>query len=97
MKAQITDLQGSTPKNNAEIIFRILFEKLDENDPKAQIVLVNSAAAIIVSGEADSFECGMEIARESIKSGAAYKKLKNLVRITRGDSSRLEELEIKYD
>jgi thymidine phosphorylase len=39
----------------------------------------------------------MAVARESIESGAAYRKLKALIKASGGDLSKLEELESKYD
>ena len=50
----------------------------------------------MVGGKADDFSYGIAEARESIESGAAYKKLKALVRASGGDLSKLEELEQKY-
>ena len=66
-------------------------------DAKAEIVLVNSAAGIMVGGKAENFKEGMEIARESIASGAAYGKLKALVKASGESLSKLEELESKYE
>jgi anthranilate phosphoribosyltransferase len=95
-KARITDLQSSTPEESAETLFKILSgNTVDE--AKAEIVLVNSAAGIIVGGKAEDFKAGMEIARESIVSGAAYEKLKGLVKASDGSLQRLEELESKYE
>jgi anthranilate phosphoribosyltransferase len=95
-KAAIADLQLSTPEESAETLFKILRGKTID-DAKAEIVLVNSAAGIIVGGKAKDFKEGMEIARESILSGAAYTKLKDLVRASGGSLQRLEELESKYE
>ena len=64
---------------------------------KTEIVLVNSAAGIIVGGKAENFKEGMELARESIESGAAYNKLKDLIKASGGSLQRLEELEAKYE
>ena len=94
--AKITDLQSSTLEENAEILFKILKGKMTD-DAKAEIVLVNSAAGIIVGGKAESFREGMEKARESIVSGAAYAKLKDLIKASGGSLQKLEELEAKYD
>jgi len=94
--AAIADLQSSTPEESSEIIFKILSGKT-VGDAKAEIVLVNSAAGIIVGGKADNFAEGMEKARESIESGAAYKKLEDLIKASGGSLKRLEELEAKYD
>lgn len=54
------------------------------------MVLVNSAAALVVAGKAGDLRNGVELARESIASGAAYRKLEELVRFSGGDTSRVE-------
>jgi len=89
-------LRVSTPEESAETIFKILFGCCAVDDPRMEIVLVNSAAGIIVGGEAEDFIHGMEIARESVNSGVAYKKLKALIHMSNGDLSKLEKLESKY-
>lgn len=88
-------LEGSTPEESASITFRILNDHVNpsEDDPKRDIVLVNTAAAIQVVGKAETIKEGMEIAKESIRSGAAYEKLKSLIKFSDGDMSKLEELE----
>ena len=91
-----SDLQSSSAEESAEILFKILSGKT-VNDAKAEIVLVNSAAGIIVGGKAEDFQRGMELARKSIESGAAYSKLKELIKVSNGSLQRLEELEAKYD
>ena len=94
--ARFKDIRGTTPEESAEILFQILNGKCSLEDPKTEIVLVNSAAGIILSGKSEDFSYGMTVARESIESGAAYKKLKELISATGGDLSKLEELEEKY-
>jgi anthranilate phosphoribosyltransferase len=94
--ASVADLQSSTPEESAEIIFKILGGKTVD-DAKAEIVLVNSAAGIIVGGKAENFVEGMEKARESIESGNAYNKLRGLIKASGGNFKKLEELEAKYD
>jgi anthranilate phosphoribosyltransferase len=93
--AAIADLQSSTADESAEIIFKILSGKKDDN-AKVELVLVNSAAGVIVGGKAENFKDGLEMARESILSGAAYGKLKDLVKASAGNLQKLEELETKY-
>jgi anthranilate phosphoribosyltransferase len=95
-QARIADIKGTTPDESAEILFQILSGHCPPEDPKTAIVLVNSAAGIIVGGKAEDFSYGMMVARESIESGAAYKKLKALVKASGGDLLKLEELESKY-
>ena len=95
-QARMEDIKGTTPEKSAEILFMILNGNCTINDPKTEVVLVNSAAGIMVGGKAEDFRYGMELARESIESGAAYKKLKALISASGGDLSKLEELEQKY-
>jgi anthranilate phosphoribosyltransferase len=90
--AKIAELQSSTPEESAKTIIKILSGKTVD-DAKADIVLVNSAAGIIVGGKAENFKEGIEKAKESIASGAAYKKLKDLIKMSGGSLQRLEELE----
>lgn len=96
-RAAPESVAGASPMENAETTFKILCGCLKEGDPKRDLVTVNAAAGIIVGGMADDFASGLELARESIESGAAYRKLKELVSLYNGSSSeRLEELEAKY-
>jgi anthranilate phosphoribosyltransferase len=95
-KAKISDLQSSSAEESAEFLFKILSGNMI-NDAKADIVLVNAAAGIIVGGKASNFKEAMEIARKSVESGKAYGKLKGLVKASGGNLQRLEELEAKYE
>jgi anthranilate phosphoribosyltransferase len=91
------EIKGAGPEDSAEFIFKILNDVGGSTDPRTEIVLVNGAAGIVVGGKADDFPGGMEVAREVIGSGAAYRKLKALVKASGGDISRLEELEDRYE
>ncbi len=77
-KLQTTPLEnliGGSPKANAQIILKIL----DGNSsPGRDVVILNAAAAIMVGGKAESIQEGMELAQESIDSGAARKILRRL-------------------
>ena len=94
--AKIEEIKGTTPEESAEITFKILYGCLDAADPKREIVQVNGAAAIIVAGKAEDFGYGMEVAKESIESGAAYRKLKELIKFSHGVLSKLEQLETEH-
>jgi len=94
-QSKIQDLQTSPMQESAEAVFGIL-SGIDIEGAKVDIVLANSAAGIIVGGKACDFEAGIEIARESILSGAAYSKVKALLKASGGKLDRLEELELKY-
>jgi anthranilate phosphoribosyltransferase len=95
-RAKIEDVKGTTPEESAEVIFKILYGCCDADDPKREIAQVNGAAAIIVSGKAEDFGYGIEIAHESIESGVAYRKLKELIKFSHGDLSKLEQLETEH-
>jgi anthranilate phosphoribosyltransferase len=95
-KARLEDVRGTDPKGSAELTFRILNGLCEPHDPKTEIVLVNGTAGIIVAGRADDFLHGMELARESIESGAAYGKLRGLIKASGGDLAILEELESRH-
>lgn len=68
----------------------ILNNSLDSG-AKYDMVLVNSSAAIAVSGLARDFYEGMKLARQSIRSGAALSKLKELIRFSSSDSMSIRE------
>ncbi len=93
-KAKAAEIRVTTPEESAAVTFQILND-LSGHSPKKDIALVNAAAGIIVGGKADEFEEGLELARESIESGQAYKKLRLLVKKSKGDLSNLEDLESK--
>ena len=95
-QAKIKDIKGTASEESAEIVFEILYGCCDIDAPRRQIVQVNGAAAIIVSGKAEDFGYGMELANESIGSGAAYKKLRELIKFSGGDLTELEQLETKH-
>ncbi len=92
-QATFEEVKGASPEENAETLFRILNSHSASSDPKKDLVLVNSAAGITVGGKAEDFLYAMQLARDSIESGAAYEKLKLLVKLSGGDASKLEELE----
>lgn len=70
--AQQSDLTGGDAAANAGITIGILE---GEKGPKRDIVLMNAAAAVIAGDRADNFITAMEIASQSIDSGAARRKL----------------------
>ncbi|MBI4384311.1 MAG: anthranilate phosphoribosyltransferase [Nitrospinae bacterium] len=73
------ELQGGIPEENA-VLLRDLLK--GQAGAKRDIVLLNAAAGILVSGKAGSLEQGLELARRSLDSGAAYRKLQDLIQIS---------------
>ncbi len=78
--APIQKVLGGTPEENAKMIESILH---GEKSAKRDIVIMNAAAAIYVSGLAQSFLSAAHIAEAAIDSGAALETLQRLRRISR--------------
>lgn len=74
-RAGLGDLLGGEPPRNREIAEKILS---GARGPARDIVLVNSAAALVVAGAARDLRQGVQLAAVSIDSGAALAKLNQL-------------------
>ncbi len=74
------DLKGGTAVENAEITRRIL---QGAGGPRRAVVLLNAAAALLAGGVVESIKDGIQMAADSIDSGAALKKLELLREYTR--------------
>lgn len=70
--SNLSDLKGGSPQENAQIILRIL---KNEKGPKRDIVILNAAAGIFISGKSKSLKEGISLARKSLDSGSAYEAL----------------------
>lgn len=82
--ASLEDLKGGDPAYNAEALRRLLH---GETGPYRDIVLLNSAAALLLADKASSLKEGVELAAHSIDSGKASEALSGLVRISNQDVS----------
>lgn len=78
-RAKKNNLAGGDKNANAAITLAIL---KGEHGPKRDIVLMNSAAAIVVAGVTDDFRTARDIAVEAIDSGKAAKKLEEIKKLT---------------
>jgi len=78
-RTDIREISGGDKNKNAEITLSIFN---GEMGPKREIVLMNSAAAIVVAGLAAGFAEAKEIAAEAIDSGNALRKLKEIQNAT---------------
>lgn len=75
----LSDLQGGNAEENAAIVRDIL----DGNPgPKRDVVILNSAYALVAAGLAQNVEVGLDKARSAIDSGLAAAKLEELVNLT---------------
>lgn len=79
--ANFSELKGGDAKVNAQILLDVLSGKL--RNGARDICLLNAAAAIVVGGKTDDFGAALEMARDSLDSDAALKKLKTLVEFSR--------------
>ncbi|NLJ83690.1 MAG: anthranilate phosphoribosyltransferase [Halanaerobiaceae bacterium] len=73
------ELMGGTADKNRDITLAIL---KGERGAKRDVVLFNAAAAFLVSGLADDWQKGIELAAETIDSGRALKKLDEMIEFT---------------
>ena len=74
--ATLADLAGGDAQTNAGLIKDLLCGEL--MGPKLEAVLLNAGAALFVAGRARSIAEGWKVAEETIRSGAAAKKLRAL-------------------
>jgi anthranilate phosphoribosyltransferase len=74
-RARPEDLRGGDAARNAEIVRAVL---AGERGARREIVALNAAAALWVAGAADGLAAGLALARRSLDSGAAARKLEQL-------------------
>ena len=70
------DLVGGERTENARILHAILDGTA--HGPKRDMVLLNSAAAIVVAGRARDLGAGLDLARKALDGGGALAKLRAL-------------------
>lgn len=71
------DIKGGSPQYNARVISDIFSGK--ERGPKRDMLLLNAAATFVVADKAANMKEGLAMARETLDSGAAEAKLKEIV------------------
>ena len=75
------NIRGGNAEQNAEIIKQVL--KCKRRDAARDLVVLNAAAAIFVGGKAENLETAVTMAKESLDSGNAWRKLESLIEITK--------------
>jgi anthranilate phosphoribosyltransferase len=78
-RAALNEISGGDAQENARIIREILDGK---ESPRRDVVLLNSAAALVAAERADSIAAALPLAVTSLDSGAAKAKLAGLVEFT---------------
>jgi len=79
-RATLEDISGGDAAENAAIIREVLSGK---KSPRRDVVLLNSAAALVAAGRADHLAKAIPLAAQSIDSGAAMAKLDALANFTK--------------
>ncbi|HXZ14138.1 MAG TPA: anthranilate phosphoribosyltransferase [Candidatus Sulfotelmatobacter sp.] len=89
-RAPLEKIRGGDAGRNAQIIDRILGRHgaPHEHGPYRDIVLANSAPALVAAGRSADFLEGVRVAAESIDSGAARAKLDALIEFSRSEKPR---------
>lgn len=77
--ADVKSLLGGDKDENAKIVLSIL---KGEKGPKRDVVLMNSAAALVVAGKASDFKDAVLIASDAIDSEYALKKLEEIIKVS---------------
>jgi anthranilate phosphoribosyltransferase len=78
--APLESIKGGDAKNNAQITMEILTGNI--KDSRLDIVLLNSAYALVVDGVARDIQDGLEISRETINSNKAKNHLQKIIDIS---------------
>lgn len=78
-RAPLAMIMGGDAGENAQMIREVLGGK---KSPRRDVVLLNSAAALVAAGRADRLGDAIPLAVQSIDSGAAARKLDSLVQFT---------------
>jgi anthranilate phosphoribosyltransferase len=79
-RSEIEQIRGGEKEENAAITLSVL---KGESGPRRDIVLMNSAVALVSAGETEDFKTAFQTAEDSIDSGRALKKLEEVKRVSK--------------
>ncbi|EEB08039.1 phosphoribosylanthranilate transferase Trp4 [Schizosaccharomyces japonicus yFS275] len=71
----LSSVASGTPDENAALLKQLLTNQLPESHPVLDYVLLNASALLTLAGVATDYVHGVEVARESIRSGKALQEL----------------------
>jgi anthranilate phosphoribosyltransferase len=78
-RSDIDSIRGGNKEENAAITLSVLH---GEKGPKRDIILMNSAVALIAAGKSTDFKTAFSMAAASIDSGMALKKLEEVKKVS---------------
>jgi len=78
-EASLSEIRGGTPEENADILRLILN---GERGPLRDVVVMNTAAALLAANQASDLKEGARLAEKAIDNGQAREKLDSLVRLS---------------
>ena len=78
--ADKSEIRGGSPEENAQTVRGILSGQI--TGAKRDIVLMNAGAGLFIAGKAESMSDGVKLASNLIDSGAAAKKLEEIIRLS---------------
>lgn len=78
-RALMEDIIGGDASQNAEITIKIL---KGEEGPRRNVVIMNCATTLVVANRADDLREAAAIVQEAIDSGAAYRKLQEIIEVS---------------
>ena len=86
-RVDLSELKGGDGVYNAKALRAVLE---GEKNAYREIVLLNSAASLIIAGKAETMTDGVEMAAKSIDSGAALATLEKLVTVSKAQAPKKE-------
>lgn len=75
-------VRSGTPQENAEVVKKLVNGTLEDGHPVLDYVLMNVAAIAVLDGKATDYKHGVELAKESIRSGNAKAALETFVKLS---------------
>jgi anthranilate phosphoribosyltransferase len=79
-KAPFEAILGGDAKENAQILHNVLNNKA--SDAQRDIVMINSAAALVVEGMARDMQDGLALCDEALRSGKAMQKFQQIIEVS---------------
>lgn len=78
-RSDVKSLAGGDKDENARMLLSVL---KGEKGPKRDVVLMNSAAALVVAGKTNDLKDAALLSADAIDSGAAASKLQEIIKVT---------------